>query len=387
MCSINPGRNACRNRAGIDLGLGKRGGIGGVAWHQREPVLSPIDNLARAREHTVVHAHRFPILRLPQRAAERVVAGVAWCVVLLALPSPASGQEGVADPAAAAESSDFVRFRQEEHRGLLETAIVRYARPDGGMVDLIGVVHIGDTVYYEELNKRLGGYDALLYELVGNPEDLKDAGKLASSQNPMRMLQRMVKTMLKLDYQLDAIDYTRPNFVHADLDMEAFQDLQAERGENIFTILQNAMRKASEGGVEGGAPASSLPLDIAPILAALGSPDSASALKLVVAEQFDKAEQLLDSVEAESGTVILTERNKHVMKVLEAQAALGKEQLGVFYGAAHLVDLERRLRESGYRRAGQEWLTAWDIPKPPKAVLPEPPGAGAGAAESPGTRR
>ena len=43
------------------------------------------------------------------------------------------------------------------------------------------------------------------------------------------MIERM-KSALKLDLQLESINYDRPNFVHADLDVESFNQLQAARG-------------------------------------------------------------------------------------------------------------------------------------------------------------
>src|SRR5437667_98574 len=50
-------------------------------------------------------------------------------------------------------------------------------------------------------------------------------------------LQTMLKNTLELDFQLDAIDYTRPNFVHADLDVETFNALQEKRGESLFGMM------------------------------------------------------------------------------------------------------------------------------------------------------
>lgn len=290
-------------------------------------------------------------------------------------PLPSTNQSSLEK--AKETASDFLRFSEDDARGRLEAAIVRYARPigngrgNGSSVELIGAVHVGDTAYYDFLNERMETYDALLYEMVGNPEELKDAEKLAANQNPLRMIMRMVKGILKLDYQLDAIDYSKENFVHADLDMEQFSGMMAERGENMFTILQNAMRNSAKQS-DTASTATAAPFDLAPILAALASPDSASALKLVMAKQFDTADILLDSAESEGGTVILTERNKHVMKVIEEQSAAGKMNLGVFYGAAHLADLERRLIDAGYLKVANEWVTAWDIPKPPKPVAPAP---------------
>ena len=303
-------------------------------------------------------------------------------LAILFLTHPCAGQEApqTDDKTASTEVSDFIRFTETEDKGKLETSIVTYEHPDGQRVDLIGVLHIADTAYYEGLNKRFEQYDALLYEMVGDPEDLNDKEALASNQNPLRALQRMIKSMLKLDYQLDAIDYQKDNFVHADLSLEQFQQLNVERGESIFTLVQNAMRKSSEDSPEGANVASQLQMDIAPILRALASPDSASALKMILAQQFDKAEQLVDSIETGDGTVILTERNKHVIKVLEEQLSKKKKKLGIFYGAAHLTDLERRLRKAGYTKKGNEWLLAWDIPKP---KLPASQEAASGSEESP----
>ena len=39
----------------------------------------------------------------------------------------------------------------------------------------------------------------------------------------------------------------------------------------------------------------------------------------------------------------------------------GKRSLGIFYGAAHMAHLERRLTvDLGWRRAREEWVSAWD---------------------------
>ncbi|MEZ5327920.1 MAG: hypothetical protein R3F19_22980 [Verrucomicrobiales bacterium] len=333
------------------------------------PTCTPrIDNIPAYRERGGVLPNRFLL-----RRALNLGAGLALSFSLTGgLTSAACAQEAAPDKPLAEDTeqlSDFLQFRQDEKRGRLETAIVRYANASGKTVDLIGAIHIADTAYFEALNKRMEGYDALLYEMVGDPEELKDPDKVAANQNPLRMMMRMVKGMLKLDYQLDAIDYTKKNFVHADLDMNAFTGLMAERGENIFTIVQNAMRKSAASGDVSTTSATPTPFDLAPLLSALASADSASALKLVVAEQIDKSDLLLDSAEAGEGTVILTERNKHVMKVIDEQIAEGNSKLGVFYGAAHLPDLERRLREAGYRKTASEWLTAWDIPKPEKPAV------------------
>jgi len=80
----------------------------------------------------------------------------------------------------------YLRVKRGENNQpvALQTAIVRYkGKPNtkyaGRVVDLVGVVHIGQKEYYQDLNKRLSKYDSVLYELVApdgtriRPEDLK----------------------------------------------------------------------------------------------------------------------------------------------------------------------------------------------------------------------
>jgi hypothetical protein len=64
-----------------------------------------------------------------------------------------------------------------------------------------------------------------------------------------------------------------------------------------------------------------------------------------------------------SGSVILAERNKVVLRVLKKVLDEGtRKKIGIFYGGGHMPDLERRLiRELGFRRVRHEWLLAWDI--------------------------
>src|SRR5436190_21493865 len=65
---------------------------------------------------------------------------------------------------------DYIRYAETPAAIKLEIAVKTFELPSGQKVDLIGVVHIADKAYYESLNKRFDGYDAVLFELVGNPE-------------------------------------------------------------------------------------------------------------------------------------------------------------------------------------------------------------------------
>ena len=59
---------------------------------------------------------------------------------------------------------------------------------------------------------------------------------------------------------------------------------------------------------------------------------------------------------------IIDARNQKAMDVLAEQIALGKKRIGIFYGAAHLPDFERRLLEDDkFVRVETRWITAWDL--------------------------
>ena len=50
------------------------------------------------------------------------------------------------------------------------------------------------------------------------------------------------------------------------------------------------------------------------------------------------------------------------LKVFQKELAKGKKKIGIFYGAAHMPDFEKRLREDfGLKRDSEQWLTAWDL--------------------------
>ena len=128
----------------------------------------------------------------------------------------------------------------------METATVRYVkrlRPAAGkkrrqtvVVDLIGAVHVGERSYYSSLNKQFEQYDALLYELVA-PKGVRPAkGAGAASNNPAGFLQNAMKTTLGLDHQLELIDYSRKNFVHADLSPAEMAKAMEKRGDTALTI-------------------------------------------------------------------------------------------------------------------------------------------------------
>jgi hypothetical protein len=61
------------------------------------------------------------------------------------------------------------------------------------------------------------------------------------------------------------------------------------------------------------------------------------------------------------GSVLVQGRNEHAMRVLEHEIKQGRRKIGIFYGAGHMPDFERRLEALGFRKSAEHWLVAWDI--------------------------
>ena len=104
--------------------------------------------------------------------------------------------------------------------------------------------------------------------------------------------------------------------------------------------------------------------------------DSSTELRRIMGRMFGHLEDMLAGLDTEDGTVIVTERNRVALKVMQEQIALGRKNLGIFYGAAHLPDMDKRIQTMGFKRIKSEWLTAWDLPPAPKeqAGDEKPPG-------------
>jgi len=256
-----------------------------------------------------------------------------------------------------------------------------YTNVNHQSVALIAAIHVGDPAYYAKLQALFKSYDALLYEMIRDRD--ADVTEKVNSDHPISQLQIGLKNALGLEFQLDALDYTPTNFVHADLDPETFARLQGEKGETILGLMLRAMLEEDARQRSGQGQA----LHPLQLLWALASGDRAHALKLLLAQQMDQIEATLAGIDRGSdgqGSVLVSGRNEHAIGVLRDQLQRGKRKLGIFYGAGHMPDFERRLGQLGFQPAEEQWLTAWDIRK--KRSSAQPKSAPATNAPAPGPR-
>lgn len=253
----------------------------------------------------------------------------------------------------------FMRFVDHGTTGSrLETEDVTYRNDAGVTVRLVSAVHIAEKSYYDALNQSFEKDDAVLYEMV-KPKDAPAPLPGHKSDNPISQFQHFLKDSMGLEFQLDAIDYQRPNFVHADLDAETFEKMQAERGESMMTLMLKAMMEALSHPNPASAQAPEQ--TIGDLIAVLTRPDAERQIKLMLARQMGDIENMTIGLDGPGGSVIVTERNKAALQTLKDTIATGKKNLAIFYGAAHMPDMEKRLAEMGFRPVGHEWRMAWDL--------------------------
>ena len=297
----------------------------------------------------------------------RFEAGLAVFAVALAACA--------AEPAAHDhQKSGFVRLVRDKSEKItaLETAIVRCAARDGGKtgptVDLVAAVHIADRRYYEELNREFAAHDVVLYELVA-PEGTKipEGGK-SENQHPVAMIQNMMKDVLELDFQLDRVNYTKPNMIRADMTPKQLSESMQRRGESLLTMLIRAMGYSL--AKQDSPTSDTAEFDL---LAALFDSHRALALKRLAAEQLEDLEGLTNALGGSNGSSLIEERNKTALAVLRKQIALGKRKIAIFYGGGHMKDIQQRLRDDfDLVPVSTRWLVAWNMADPVKKAAAKP---------------
>lgn len=254
----------------------------------------------------------------------------------------------------------YVRVKKDEAGRVvsMDTSTIQFTKklPDGTelVVELIGVVHIGEQDYFAAFNEQFKQYDALLYELVA-PEGTRVERREEDGMNPVAALQKGMMSALGLQFQLEHIDYSPSNFVHADMTPEEFGQSMTENNESVAKMFFRTLGMSAAMGGSGG--------EAEMLRAMLSSPeDRVYRLRRSAANQLIKMDVGMKAWEGDNGSTIITHRNGKAFKVLQQQIDAGKKKVGVFYGAGHLPDMERRLIEDFGMTPGEpRWQRAWKL--------------------------
>ncbi len=276
----------------------------------------------------------------------------------------------------------------------LHVGVTTYVHPDGkARVDLIGAVHIAEKEFYRDVQRILEDATVVLYEGI-KPKNAKMHEALESApteMNPIRELQTKMAKWFGMAFQLEAINYNRPHFVHADMTAEEFmgggkapvdtKPTTPSSKSDTPTTPPGKNGKAAPTKPKGAAAkitgqAATLQglLKVAgPLLDMLiGKGDQGGPMRRMMKNKFAEVMGSVDMLKMmnvtmpDTAELLLTKRNDIVTRrVKEQMAKLGaKDSIAIFYGAAHLPGIEKDLIEKlGYKRAGTRWLSAWNTEK------------------------
>ena len=261
----------------------------------------------------------------------------------------------------AESSTEFVRIAEDEQNRptALQLAVVRYVADDarlGLKVDLVGAVHIGDAAYYAQLNDLFESYDVLLYELVA-PADTMVTQRVAKRKGLLSTTQVGLTRLLGLSFQLDEINYDRGNFVHADLSPSELKQSMEDRGESLYVYFWRLFYASVDNYAKD-------PLgwnDMQKLSGALSAGQDDS-LKTLIAYEMTDMGQIQDVLGEDSGSAVIGARNQRAIDVLRREIETGAKRIGIFYGVAHMPDLEERLLDQvGLVYEETSWVDAWRL--------------------------
>lgn len=261
-------------------------------------------------------------------------------------------------PAEREEPGPYLRYDRPRDGapGSLKVAVKRFRDLEGGNdLFLVGVIHIGEAAYYERLQGILDSMDWVLFEGVGGSGEGGGAGggeDRTATLDVIIKLQLMMKASLGLEYQKDCIDYDRNFWINADLTWDQVsakldeENLELIPAEKLVTPFFRTFFKFVD-----------------PKKTQLSRRESMRLRKLL-APFLENAKQLLERMNTRGmQEVVINARNIHVASETGKKLAKGSGRwIAVFYGAAHMPDLEARLTSMlRLRYAGTAWLDAWVI--------------------------
>jgi len=295
----------------------------------------------------------------------RIVIGI--CCLILAADCVAQAQETAAkretpESRKADAGGQFIRLTRDKRESplALEAAIVRLVPRDcgrqGPTVDLVSAIHVAEKDYYRQLNRAFEDYDVVLYEMVAPEGTRIPKGGRKAGGNPVSSVQKAMTEILALSFQLEEIDYTRKNLVHADMSPDQVAKSMQKRGDSLMSMFLRMMGYAiaRQGHTSGAA-------DVQ-LLLALFDKNRALALKRIMAEQFEVMGGSMMEFGNVAGGTIIADRNKAALEVLRKQIAAGKQKIAIFYGAGHMPDFAQRLRDDfALVPISTRWLVAWDL--------------------------
>lgn len=262
-----------------------------------------------------------------------------------------------------AEKVEFLRSTDEA----LQTSIYQLVSPKSNIrLKIIGVVHIGDKVYYQKIREIIKDLDYLYYEGIHVPANTKlKAYRGGISPFALEISEEMQKNRVKEAVRkqinfVSQVDFLKPeeNWINADADFQQFTEIL--KSHNLgFDKLEKLLSMENSWQKEPPEKISINPND----------PEDVSKkvafLKKKMSEVLVKSAKELCFQEEMKTTreAIILDRNKIALDFLKPQfSSTNQLELGLLYGAAHVPNFVEILTEEyNFEIESQVWLDAWNL--------------------------
>lgn len=235
----------------------------------------------------------------------------------------------------------------------LSTAAQQLKREGKPDIWLVGAIHIGTKPYYDGLQTLLDSNSLVLFEGVKPGEAKPDPAKKPDekSQEPKTPVYKVLSDALGLQFQLLAMDYKKPFWKNCDLSWDEMEKLNSQ------SKTKNPQFDQIKQLLDPNSPMAAMFTQ----MLQTATPGTKEGIKLLLVKKAGAGEGTgLDPATEE---IILKARNHTVIDRVEFElsAPTPLKSIAIFYGAAHLDDLEKTLTTKyGYKLGEKKWFLAAD---------------------------
>jgi len=224
----------------------------------------------------------------------------------------------------------------------------------------------GEPLRYEV--EEGGGFVLRSFGADGEPGGEGHAADISvddESTEPLALgedgIQAQLADALGLEFQLTAMDYGHDNWRCSDVTLDELASALAERGIDFGPIGGSLAGSSLTAKVAGGI------LKLVRVLDAMIDGLVSDMAKVMMIELLGNEEFTEKAIEQQFGgefaEVLVNHRNDVVIADLKRliDEEPDVESVAIFYGAAHMPDFVRQLKELGYESESVEWTTAMEV--------------------------
>ena len=187
------------------------------------------------------------------------------------------------------------------------------------------------------------------------PTDAVRSVRLNERKGLLSKTQVGMTHLLDLSFQLDEIRYDAANFVHADLSTRELRESMEERGESLYVYFWRIFFATLDEYAKDP-----LGLRDVELLSGMLSAGQDDTFKTMMAYEMTNLDAVQNMLGDDSDNAVIGARNQRAIDVLEREIGSGAKRIGIFYGVAHMPDLEERLLDQlDLTYDGTEWVDAW----------------------------